>query len=130
MSADGERANGATGASGPDDAENWYQVRFDDHTVYRAAQPPGGEAWHDTFAWDDVMRVCFEVEDFTGADGLYIFTRHRPESYAVPMFAEGAADLLQELIRRGLFDAQLALDAANAESGLFCWPETKDDHAA
>ncbi len=101
----------------------WYQVTFDDSGVQRAAQPPGAEAWRDAFAWADVVRVCFEVEDFTGSDGLYVFTRQRPKSYAIPMFADGALDLLQELIRRGLFDAQMALDAAVAEAGLYCWPE-------
>jgi hypothetical protein len=107
----------------------WYRVHFDDERVHRAAQPPDQPAWSDAFAWADVVRVCLEVEDFTGAGGLYLFTRQRPESYAIPMFADGALDLLQELVRRGLFDGQLALDAASAESGLFCWPETTDDHA-
>ena len=127
MSVDEEHTNGARGASGADEQASseaaWYQVRFDDDLVYRAAQPPGGEAWTDNLAWADIERVCFEVEDFTGADGLYLFTRQRPESYAIPMFAAGAPELLQELIRRGLFDAQLAIDAASAEAGLFCWPE-------
>ncbi len=126
MSSEPDHPNGANGANGAGEPasgdENWYRVRFDDDQVHRAAQPPGGEAWADNFAFADIERVCFEVEDFTGADGLYIFTRLRPESYAIPMFALGAPDLLQELIRRGLFDAQLAIDAATAEAGLFCWP--------
>jgi hypothetical protein len=68
------------------------------------------------------VRVCLEVEEFTGTDGLYVFTRTRPESYAIPMGAAGALDLLQALIARGLFDGELAMEAAGAESGLFCWP--------
>jgi hypothetical protein len=104
-------------------SEAWYDVRFDDHGVHRSARPPGGEPWTDSFAWADVERVCFEVEEFIGTDGLYVFTRTRPESYAIPMGADGALDLLQELVRRGLFDADLALQAASAESGLFCWPD-------
>jgi hypothetical protein len=103
--------------------ESWYHVRFDDDSVHRAAQPPGQPGWTDHFAFADVIRVCLEVEEFTGSDGLYVFTRTRPESYAIPMGAEGALDLLQELVRRGLFDGQLAIDAATVESGLFCWPE-------
>ncbi len=126
MSSADDHANGANGASPAEDPagadDTWYRVRFDDDLVHRAAQPPGGTAWADAFAWADIERVCFEVEDFTGADGLYVFSRQRPESYAIPMFAAGAPDLLQELIRRGLFDAQLAIDAATAEAGLFCWP--------
>ena len=101
---------------------SWYQVRFDDEAVYRAAQPTGQPGWTDQFAWADVIRVCLEVEEFTGTDGLYIFTRTRPESYAIPMGAEGATDLLGELVRRGLFDGQMAIEAATVESGLFCWP--------
>lgn len=101
---------------------DWYRVTFDDQGVYRAVQPPGHAAWNDFFAWVDVERVCLEVEDFTGSDGLYIFTRTRPESYAIPTEAAGGLDLLGELVRRGLFDGDLAIQAASAESGLFCWP--------
>jgi hypothetical protein len=100
----------------------WYQVTFDDEGVHRAAQPPGQPGWSDFFDWADVERVCIEVEEFSDSDGLYVFTRTRPESYAIPMGAEGALDLLQELVRRGLFDGQLAMAAASAENALFCWP--------
>ena len=106
--------------------ESWYQVRFDAENVYRAAQPPGKPGWSDHFAWADIIRVCLEVEEFTLTDGLYIFSRTRPESYAIPMSAEGALDLLNELIRRGLFDAHMAAEAATAEGGLFCWPHGDD----
>lgn len=101
----------------------WYQVTFDHDGVHRAAQPQGQPGWSDFFGWADVERVCIEVEEFSDSDGLYVFTRARPESYAIPMGAEGALDLLHELVRRGLFDGQLAIDAASAENGLFCWPE-------
>ncbi|MCC6190870.1 MAG: hypothetical protein IT318_17750, partial [Anaerolineales bacterium] len=46
----------------------------------------------------------------------------RPESYAIPMQAGGGPELLQALIERGLFDAELAIQAAAASQGLFCWP--------
>jgi hypothetical protein len=39
----------------------WFHVRFDEHGVYRRAEPPGKEPWSDQFAWADVMRVCLEV---------------------------------------------------------------------
>jgi hypothetical protein len=102
--------------------ETWFQVTFDDVGVHRAAQPPGREPWSDTLAWADIIRVCLEVEEFVSTEGLYLFSRQRPESYAIPMQADGGPELLQALIERGLFDAQLAIDAAAAESGLFCWP--------
>jgi hypothetical protein len=102
--------------------DTWYQVRFDNEGVYRSAQPPEGEPWNDFLAWADIVRVCLEVEDFVETEGLYLFSRRRPESYAIPMQADGGPELLQALIERGLFDAQLAIDAAAAEAGLFCWP--------
>lgn len=100
----------------------WYQVRFDAAGIHRAAQPPGGEPWQDFLAWDDVIRVCLEVEAFVETEGLYLFSRRRPESYAIPMQAGGGPELLQALIERGLFDAELAIQAAAASQGLFCWP--------
>lgn len=99
---------------------DWFQVRFDEAGLTRAAQPPGHPAWQDTVAWADILRVCLKMEGFLGSDGLYLFTRQRPESYAVPMEADGAPALLGELIRRGLFDADLAIQAAAADEGVFC----------
>ncbi|MBX7215314.1 MAG: hypothetical protein K1X39_15005 [Thermoflexales bacterium] len=101
--------------------ETWYQVRFDEQGVHRAAQPPGAEPWSDSLAWADILRVCLEMEGFLGSDTLYLFSRHRPESYAIPYLADGSADLIGELVRRGLLDGQLAIRAATSE-GLFCWP--------
>jgi hypothetical protein len=105
---------------------DWYQVRFDERGFYRAAQPPGQAPWDDFVAWEAVIRVCLEVEEFSGSDGLYVFTRDRPESYALPLEAAGGPELLGELVRRGLFDGPLAERAASAVSGLFCWPEGPD----
>lgn len=101
----------------------WYRVRFDDRGLYRSVEPPEGEGWSDSVAWDDIRRICLEVEDFVGTGALYVFTQQRPESYAIPMEAEGAVELLAELVRRGHFDGDLALEAASAELGLFCWPK-------
>jgi hypothetical protein len=102
---------------------DWFHVRFDEHGVYRRVESPGKEPWSDQFAWVDVVRVCLEVRDFLESDALYIFTRQRPESYAIPMEAEGGTALLEELIRRRLFDAELAIRAAATPEGLFCWPD-------
>jgi hypothetical protein len=105
---------------------DWYRVRFDARGLTRAAAPPGRPAWEDAVAWADIMRVCLEMEGAFGSDSLYLFTRQRPESYAIPLAAAGAQDLLGELIRRGLFDAELAIQAATAE-GLFCWESASTD---
>lgn len=98
----------------------WYRVSFDERGVKRAASPPGRPAWEDQVAWAELVRVCLEMEGLFGSDSLYLFTRQRPESYTIPLEAVGAPELLGELVRRGLFDGELALRAASAE-GLFCW---------
>jgi hypothetical protein len=53
---------------------------------------------------------------------------HRPtlEKLGGPTEADGGTDLLSELMRRGLFDAGLPIRAAQAVSGLFCWPPASD----
>jgi hypothetical protein len=62
--------------------------------------------------------VCWSVASVA----LYIFTSLRPESWLIPTEADGGRELLRELIRRGLFDASLAVTAAQAHEGIFCWP--------
>jgi len=101
----------------------WFRVSFGEHSVYRHAAPPGQVEWRDEFAWGDVIRVCLEAQDFTGADSLYIFVRRRSESYVIPLEAERGQEVFAELIRRKLFDAELAIRAASITEGLFCWPE-------
>ena len=101
----------------------WFTVSFDDTHAHRDVRPPGGKPWADAFAFADVERVCIKTGDFLESDELYVFVRSRPESYVIPTEAGGGLDLLNELIRRGLFDAQLAIDAAlSTESELHCWP--------
>ena len=56
------------------------------------------------------------------SDGWYIFTKHRPESYAVPVEADGGGALLGEFMNRNLFSAELAIRAASALDEMFCWP--------
>ena len=102
---------------------DWYVVTFDDHAVYLHAEPPGREPWSQQFAWDSVVRVCFEAEDvLAGSDGIYVFTTQRPESYAIPTEARGGQELWFEILRRKLFDARLAIKAATSTGGLYCWP--------
>ena len=101
----------------------WFKVRFDDTHAYRDVRPPGREPWADAFAFADIERVCIKTADFLGTDELFVFVRTRPESYVIPTEAEGGLDLLNELIRRGLLDAQVAIDAAlSTQEELHCWP--------
>jgi hypothetical protein len=66
--------------------------------------------------------VCFKAEGLGVSDGIYVLTSARPESYAIPIEARGGAELWDEILRRKLFDAELAIETASATSGVFCWP--------
>jgi hypothetical protein len=105
----------------------WYQVRFDESGITRDVRPPQKAAWQDEIAWQEIIRVCFKTQEFYESDEIYIFTRARPESYLIPTEAQGGQALLQELIRRGLFDAELAIQAMSTTNELFCWPESESD---
>lgn len=100
---------------------DWFVVTTDDSSIHLSVSAPGHQHWEDSIPWNSVIGVCFEAEPEI-SDGLYIFTSLRPESWAVPTEAVGGPQLLDELIRRGLFDADLAIKAATAVTGLFCWP--------
>ena len=56
------------------------------------------------------------------SDGIYVFTSERPESYVIPTEASGGQDFWFEILRRQLFDAKLAGEAAASRGGLYCWP--------
>jgi hypothetical protein len=101
---------------------SWFRVTMSDEAISLSVSAPGGPAWQAVIPWDSIIRVCFAAEGPLESDGLYIFTDLRPESWAIPIEADGGTDLLHELVRRRLFDARLAITAALALSGLFCWP--------
>lgn len=107
-------------------APTWFRFWFDEQGVHRQARPLGQPAWADSLAWADIERVCVEMADLFEPDTLYLFSRLRPESYVFPLESEAGQDLLNELIRRQLFDAKLAIEAATG-GGLFCWPERRDE---
>jgi hypothetical protein len=96
---------------------DWFNVRLDDEGIHLEVEPrePGIMACF--LPWRSVTRVCFRAEDFLISDGLYLFTNMRPESYAVPVEAAGGDALLNDLIARKLFPAELAIKAASAMEG-------------
>ncbi len=108
--------------SRPRPVGEWFHVAFDDERVSIRAEPPGRDPWAQEFSWSTVERICFKAEDFFVSDGIYVFTSQRPESYVIPTEAEGGAELWVEIIRRGLFDPQLAIEAMRSPGGLFVWP--------
>ncbi|HEX9034696.1 MAG TPA: hypothetical protein VF834_22860 [Streptosporangiaceae bacterium] len=101
---------------------SWFYITMSDEAISLSVSAPGRPPWQAAIPWNSITRVCFAAEGPFDSDGLHIFTDLRPASWAVPVEAEGGADLLNELVRRGLFDAGLAITAALASSGLFCWP--------
>jgi hypothetical protein len=102
----------------------WFHVTFNDKEVTLDVAAPGKTAWKKSIPWTSIIRVCFKPE-FPTSDGIYIFTRERPESYAIPMEGSGGPQLWDELIRRNLFSADLAIKAASSTEGVLCWPDKK-----
>ena len=106
----------------------WFHVRSDEITVHLDVSPPTGESWRASFEWSSIRRVCFKAQDMWVSDGIYVFTSQRPESYVIPIEADGGDGFWKELVSRDLFDADLATKAMHASEGLYCWPEEKDAH--
>ena len=100
----------------------WFSVRFDDTAIALEVNPPGATAWQETIAWERIIRVCFQAGEWFESDTVYIFTDERPESYVVPVEAEGGQALWFEILKRNLFDAEMAVAAASATNELFCSP--------
>ena len=106
----------------PKKLEEWFVVGHDEAGVRLEVSPPGREPWQASFPWSSIQRVCFKCEGLEISDGIYIFTSLRPESYVIPTEAKGGSELWSEILRRGLFDPELAIRAAASVEGLFCWP--------
>ncbi|HEV7904697.1 MAG TPA: hypothetical protein VGO96_12710 [Pyrinomonadaceae bacterium] len=100
----------------------WFQVRFDGDLISLQVSPPGRPAWEAQIKWERIIRICFKAGGWDSPDELYLFTDERPESYLVPMHAVGADALWDEILRRELFDAEMAIKAASSIDKLFCWP--------
>ncbi len=109
------------------DLSTWYEVSFDETHVYRAVDPPkGGEGWDDKFKWEDIIIICFNRGDFIITDEIYIFTNKREESYVIPTDCQGGSELWGEIVRRELFDPQLAIDVLLGKTDDFlCWDVIK-----
>ena len=106
----------------PKPVSEWFSVTFDETAVRMHVEPPGKEPWDQEFHWDAIIRICFKSEDLWVSDGIYVFTRDRPESYVIPTEATGGLELWSEILRRNLYDPQLAIDVATSTGDLRCWP--------
>jgi hypothetical protein len=100
----------------------WFRVHFDETHITLQVSPPNLPPWEAHIGWERISRVCFKAGDFDSPDEIYLFTDERPESYLIPTEAGGGAALWDEIIRRKLFDAELAIEAASATDKLFCDP--------
>ena len=101
----------------------WFFASFDDEAVYLEVRPPGAAVWNERIRWEKITRVCFKAGDFLESDEIYIFTDERPESRLIPVDANGGNALWNEILRRRLFDAELAVKAAVTEGEVFCTPD-------
>ena len=106
----------------PGPLNQWFHVRFDDQSIYLDVSPPGRDPWTDQFPWSSIERIAFRAEDLYTSDGIYFFTSVRPESFVIPTEADGGAELWSEVLRRGLFDADLAGKANTSLGATFVWP--------
>ena len=102
--------------------ENWYFVKWDEDKIYRTVNPPFKKPWNDFLNWKDIQSISFEANDLYESDCIYIFIKDRKESFAIPTESNGGSDLWNEIIRRKLFDAELAIEAASSTGGLYTWP--------
>jgi hypothetical protein len=103
----------------------WFKVTFDDAAIHLDVSPPASDPWAARIEWARIVRICFRSGDFPESDDVYIFTDERPESRLIPIDASGGYELWQEVLRRKLFDAELAIRAAASPGGeLFCDPDT------
>jgi hypothetical protein len=110
----------------PPRLRDWFHVTWSDAAVELDVAPPGSDAWRASFKWSSVTKVCLQAEGSLASDGIYVFTADRPESYAIPTEADGGAGFWEEILRRGLFDSELAVTAAQSPGGLYCWPPTEN----
>ncbi len=100
-----------------------FEINFDDKNIYleiRTSETSGSSI---QIKWADIIRICFKPGDYIESDEIYIFINHQEKSYRIPTEAGGGFELWMEIIRRGLFDAQLAIDISFKSEGVFCWPE-------
>jgi hypothetical protein len=100
----------------------WFQVRFDDAVISLQVKPPRRKSWAAEIKWERIIRVCFNAGDLYDPDMIYIFTDERPESYSIPSEADIEGALWNEILRRQLFDAEVAIQAMSSTNKLFCCP--------
>ncbi|MBE0526598.1 hypothetical protein E4H12_15995 [Candidatus Thorarchaeota archaeon] len=105
----------------------WFEVSYDAENITISRRKLLVLKSVKMIPWARIIRICFLAGDQIRFDEVYIFTDERPESYVIPLDAYDGLQLWNEIIKRGLFDAELAIKAASASSDeLLCWPPEKE----
>ena len=104
--------------------KNCFSVTWDDVYVRIESSPPNRLNVVEKFKWLDIEKICMEAKSKKLSDEIYFFTSDRLEAYIVPVEATGGHKLLEMLIIRKLYDAQLAKNAIASVEGLYWWPSS------
>ncbi len=118
--------NTLTNASKTPALDAWFLVSFDNEFISLEVSPPNRSAWTAQIEWKRINRVCFKAGDLYNPDEIYIFTDERPESYLIPTEANGGDALWEEILKRNLFNAETAIEAATSTNKLFCCPSMEE----
>ncbi len=111
---------------------NWYKINFDDEYIYLDVNPPPyrdwkkgfkkvyQEPWKSQIKWSDIGEVSFVAEDFDESDMIVLAYKDTDkDGEVIPTEAQGGSELWIEIINRGLFDDELAMEAMFSTSGVF-----------
>jgi len=114
----------------PKPFDEWFRVTFDEDEIRGVAEPPGGDSFEFVLPWTDIEKIVFLAEDLYFSDWICLFSRETSTSIDIPIEADGASDLWGEILRRGLFDRDLAGEAIRSLGGRFEWPPPESSPAA
>jgi hypothetical protein len=103
---------------------NCFSVTWDDNCVCIESNLPNRIKAIEKFKWADIEKICLEAKSKKLSDEIYFFTTDRLEAYIVPVEATGGHRLLEMLIVKKLYDANLAKSAIASVEGLYWWPSS------
>ncbi len=101
---------------------DWYSISFDEQKISLDVRPPNLSPWKATIEWEKISRVCYKTGEFLEPDDIYIFVKDREQSYRIPSNAHNTEKLWSEILRRGLFDAEVAVQLMTTSDELRCYP--------
>ncbi len=103
----------------------FFFVSFDEESIHITISHSKGDKREWRVLWKDIVRVCYRPFSYWSSDEIYLFVKDREESHVIPTEALGGSELWGEIVRRGLFDADLAIKVlSNGELGkAVCWPD-------